>query len=85
MAASSILHGHLAHWAKVQPDAGFIVEAETGRTLTYTQACTAVQQLWRVLGDVPRCILLALPGGIENALVWLGALTGGHTLLPVAP
>ena len=85
MAASSILFDHLSHWASVQPDAAFMVEAETGRTVTYAQTLAAVHRLRRDLGDAPACVPLALPGGVENGLVWLSALTGGHTLLPFAP
>jgi acyl-CoA synthetase (AMP-forming)/AMP-acid ligase II len=55
------------------------------RTITYAQTLAAVHRLRRALGDAPACVLLALPGGIENGLVWLSALTGGHTLLPFAP
>src|SRR5258706_13249425 len=85
MAASSILFDHLSHWASVQPDAAFMVEAETGRTVRYAQTLAAVHRLRRDLGDAPACVLLALPGGVEIGLVWLSALTGGHTLLPFAP
>ncbi len=80
-----LLHERLLAWATTQPEAPFIIEAETGSALTYGQSLTAVQSLRRVLGAEPRCILLALPGGLANAIVWLSALTGGHTLIPVAP
>src|SRR5260221_14764097 len=85
MAASSILFDHLSHSASVQPDAAFIGEAETGRTVTYAQTLGAVHRLRCALGAAPACVLLALPGGVENGLVWLSALTGGHTLLPFVP
>src|SRR5260221_13256198 len=85
MAASSILFDHLSHSASVQPDAAFIVEAETGRTVTYAQTLAAVHRLRRALGDAPACVLLALPGGVEHGLGWLSALTGGHTLRPFVP
>ena len=80
-----LLHERLLAWATIQPDAPFIVEAETGSALTYRQSFAAVQALRRVLGAEPRRVLLALPGGTANAIVWLSALTGGHTLIPVAP
>jgi acyl-CoA synthetase (AMP-forming)/AMP-acid ligase II len=37
------------------------------------------------LGDTPRCLVLALPGGIVNAVVWISALSGGHQLIPLSP
>ncbi len=85
MTTSCLLHDKLRFWAAAQPEAPFIVEAETGRTLTYAQCLVAVQAMRRFLGDEPRCIILSLPGGIANAAIWLSALTGGHTLIPVAP
>jgi acyl-CoA synthetase (AMP-forming)/AMP-acid ligase II len=80
-----LLHERLLVWATTQPDAPFIVEAETGSALAYRQSFAAVQTLRRVLGEEPRRVLLALPGGTANAIIWLSALTGGHTLIPVAP
>lgn len=79
------LQDALARWAATQPDRPFIVEAETGRTLTYSQARAAVGALRRELGDTPRRVALALPGGIANGVVWLAALSGGHLLVPLAP
>ncbi len=81
---TSLLHEHLRIWATTQPDAPCIIEAETGSTLTYSQTFTALQAFRQRLGASPRRILLALPGGIPNALAWLCALTGGHTLVPIA-
>jgi acyl-CoA synthetase (AMP-forming)/AMP-acid ligase II len=85
MRTDSLLHDKLLEWATVQPTAPFIIEARTGRTLSYGQCLAAVQATRRFLGDEPRCIMLSLPGGIANAVIWLSALTGGHTLVPVAP
>ena len=85
MSMQSVLYEKLLHWASVEPETPFIIEAETGRNLTYSQCLAAVQTMQQVLGSEPRCIILALPGGIANAVVWLSALTGGHTLIPVAP
>lgn len=75
----------LSHWATVQPNHPFLVEAESGETLTYGQTYAALWQARHFLGDEPRQIALALPGGIANAVLWLTALTGGHTLIPVSP
>ncbi len=85
MSTSCLLHEQLRFWATIRPQAPFLIDAETGVTLTYEQSFAACQALRGALGATPRSILLALPDGIANAIVWLSALTGGHTLVPVAP
>jgi acyl-CoA synthetase (AMP-forming)/AMP-acid ligase II len=80
-----LLHEKLMLWATIQPETPFIIEAETGRALTYGQSVTAMEAMCRFLGIAPRRIILALPGGIANVVLWLSALMGGHTLVPVAP
>jgi acyl-CoA synthetase (AMP-forming)/AMP-acid ligase II len=79
------LYASLIKWAAVQPQATFLVEAETGRTLSYVQTQAAVNRMRQFLGDTPHHIVLALPGGIINAVLWLSALSGGHHLIPVSP
>ncbi len=79
------LQAALTHWEALRPDAEFLVELETGQTVTYAAFGRAVRALRRQLGPEPRTIALALPGGIAAALVWVAALTGGHRLLPIAP
>ncbi|QBD78185.1 hypothetical protein EPA93_20155 [Ktedonosporobacter rubrisoli] len=79
---SHYLYKSLCKWAAKQPHATFIVEAETERKLSYAQALAAVHELRKAFGPAPRRLLLALPSGIANALVWLSALTGGHQLIP---
>src|SRR6266699_5535644 len=83
--ASGSLYRSLVAWAKVQPGAAYIVEAETGRACTYARTLDAVNRMRQLLGDTPRCLVLALPGGILNAIIWLSALSGGHTLVPLSP
>ncbi len=75
----------LVYWATAQPEKPCIIEAETEKTLTYRHCLAAVQAMRRLLGEEPRCILMALPGSAANAVLWLAALTGGHTLIPAAP
>ena len=75
----------LEQLAASTPYKPLIIEAETGATCTYAQCRAAVAALRTYLGDSPRCILLALPGGILSAITWLSALSGGHLLIPVAP
>jgi acyl-CoA synthetase (AMP-forming)/AMP-acid ligase II len=79
------LFNSLVKWAAIQPDKVYLVEAETGRTLTYAQALAAVDSMRQALGNTPRTLVLALPGGIANAVLWLSALSGGHHLVPIAP
>ncbi|HTI13483.1 MAG TPA: AMP-binding protein [Dictyobacter sp.] len=74
----------LVKWAQKQPDAPYIVEAETGRTFSYAQTLHAVNALREALGSTPRSLLLALPSGITNAVIWLAALSGGHQLIPTS-
>ncbi|HLI06740.1 MAG TPA: AMP-binding protein [Ktedonobacteraceae bacterium] len=79
------LYNSLINWAAIQPEEAFLIEAETGRTLSYAQTLAAVNRMRQVLGNTPRHIALALPGGIANAVLWLSALSGGHHLIPVSP
>lgn len=86
---SPSLHAALERWEARRPSAPFIVEAESARTISYAAFAQAVRALRLTFGDAldeaPRTIVLALPGGIPAALVWLAALTGGHRLLPCPP
>jgi acyl-CoA synthetase (AMP-forming)/AMP-acid ligase II len=83
--ASGSLYRSLVKWASVQPGMTSIVEAVTGRELTYCQALAAINKLRELLGNTPRCIVLALPGGVANAVIWISALSGGHHLIPLSP
>lgn len=75
----------LSVYAAEQPLRPFVIEAETGRTLSYGEAPAAVAAVRALLGDVPCCVALALPNGIANAVLWLSALDGGHSLVPLPP
>src|SRR5437588_2404103 len=79
------LHNQLMHWATIAPEQISIVEAETGRSMTYSHCLSAVQKMRRFLGAQPRNLILTLSGGIADAVLWLSALTGGHMLVPLAP
>ena len=79
------LFNSLVRWAALQPEATFIMEAETGREFNYAQTLAAVHTFRQVLGETPRHLALALPGSILNAVIWLSALSGGHHLIPVSP
>src|SRR2546421_6842331 len=79
------LHNQLIHWATIAPEQISIVEAETGRSMTYSHYISAVQKMRHFLGAQPRNLILTLSGGIVDAVLWLSALTGGHMLVPLAP
>ncbi|HEY3992303.1 MAG TPA: AMP-binding protein [Ktedonobacteraceae bacterium] len=79
------LFQRLVYWATTQPEASFLVEAETEREWSYKQTLLAVCVIRKLFGDKPRRIVLALPGGTINAVCWLSALSGGHDLIPLAP
>ncbi len=79
------LHNQLVHWATIAPEHSSIVEAETGRSITYSHCLSAVQKMRQFLGVRPRNLMLTLSGGIADAVLWLSALTGGHMLVPLAP
>src|SRR5947208_8746319 len=79
------LHNQLVHWATSAPEQICIVEAETGRSMTYRHCLSAVQKMRQFLGAQPRTLMLTLSGGIADAVLWLSALTGGHMLVPLAP
>jgi acyl-CoA synthetase (AMP-forming)/AMP-acid ligase II len=53
--------------------------------MTYTQTLVAVNALRQFLGSVPRSVLVVLPGGIVDAVLWISAITGGHQLIPLSP
>lgn len=82
------LYDYLTRHVAERPEAPFLVSAETGATLTYAQSFAATHAMRAAFGmtaPVPRRILLCLPNGTTNAIIWLAALTGGHTLFPLAP
>jgi acyl-CoA synthetase (AMP-forming)/AMP-acid ligase II len=85
LATHGSLYRKLVEWAIGQPDACYLIEAETGRTLTYAQTLAAVNEMRELLGTSPHCIAIALPGSIVSAVAWLSVLSGGHRLHPLSP
>lgn len=84
MGTPSIIE-RLEYWAQTQPSTIFLIDIDSGYSLTYLQTLKAVRGLQRHLGPEPRSIALGLPGGMSAAVVWLAALTGGHQLVPCSP
>jgi acyl-CoA synthetase (AMP-forming)/AMP-acid ligase II len=85
LAMGDTLYRSLVRWATVQPEQTYIVEAETGREMTYAQTLTSVKALWQLLGSTPCTLMVALPGGIVDAVLWISTITGGHLLIPLSP
>jgi acyl-CoA synthetase (AMP-forming)/AMP-acid ligase II len=83
--ADGSLYRSLVKWVTIQPDVACVVEAETGREFTYARMLAAVNSMRLMLGQTSRCLVVALPGGIVNAVVWMSALSGGHRLIPLSP
>lgn len=79
------LFERLQFWALTTPDAPCVIEADTGAALSYSDFFTATLALRRALGPRPRVIALMAPGGLAASVTWIAALTGGHTLAPLAP
>src|SRR2546429_3737200 len=52
------LHNQLVHWATIAPEQISIVEAETGRSMTYSHLLSAVQKMRQFLGSQPRNLML---------------------------
>ncbi len=63
------LHNQLVHWATIAPEHSSIVEAETGRSITYSHCLSAVQKMRQFLGVRPRNLMLTLSGGIADAVL----------------
>nr|BBH93311.1 AMP-dependent ligase [Thermogemmatispora argillosa] len=75
----------LQHGARYTPTKALLIEAESGEYLSYGQALAGLAALRRLFGPPPQRIMLALPGGLLNGLIWLTALSSGYALIPVPP
>ncbi len=81
----SRLLNYIEKWSAFLPQHICIVETETGQSISYQQCLRSIYALQDAFGNSPRCIAMMLPGSIAAAITWLGALTGGHTLVPLSP
>ncbi len=84
-ASHPTLYTRLVSDADRYPDVAFVIEAETGEACDYRTMLRAVHIAQGLLGDQPRTIVLLMPPGIATSIIWLAALTGGHTIIPLAP
>lgn len=75
----------LLFWAQEQPDAPFLIDVLNGRQVTYRAALGLIAGLVDRWGPGTHTIVLRTPPGIVNAAIWLAALSGGHTLIPLSP
>src|SRR5437588_258274 len=65
------LHNQLVHWATIAPEQISIVEAETGRSMTYSHCLSAVTKMRRYLSAHKRILILMTSGtnGRPNGVI----------------
>lgn len=85
MNGSELLQTKIISWAKQKKDAPVVIEAVTGQQIFYADFAYAVSSMREFLGGTPQTLVVAIPGSITDAVLWLSALTGGHLLIPVSP
>jgi len=85
MNGSKTLFQALKTWKDQQPESISIIETNTEKKISYQQLFNAVFNVGNFLGTSPLSIVVSLPGGIGNSVVWLTALITGHHLIPVSP
>lgn len=88
MQGSKLISSHIQTWAALKKDGPCLIEAtsdQPGRVLRYQDLPAAVGSVRTYLGSKPKTVLVALPGGIIDATLWLAGLTSGHLLIPVSP
>lgn len=85
MTGSEYLQTQLLTWAKQKDNDAVVVEAITGNSITYRDFAYAVSAMREFLGEKPLAVVIAIPGSIADAVLWLSCLTGGHLLIPVSP
>ncbi|HSX09150.1 MAG TPA: AMP-binding protein [Candidatus Saccharimonadales bacterium] len=86
MTGSEVLHRALVKHAKQQGQQTSIIEAITGKKITYYRLLSSVLSLQNFLGIKSRqTIILATSGGIINSIIWLTSLIFGHFLIPISP
>lgn len=85
MNGSNILKENIQKSAKEKADSESIVETETDRRITFQELHHAVIALQQFFGEEKQTIVLATPGGITSAVIWLTSLIFGHLLIPISP
>lgn len=85
MNGSNTLQNSLQTWAAKNGDKPCIIETNTSNSISFQELAYAVAAVRQHFGPKPQSIILALPGGIADAVVWLAALTGAHRLIPTSP
>lgn len=85
MTGSETLQSKLLSWSIKKGDSPNIIEATTDSVITHKQLLHATAAMRKYLGTTPQTILVALPGSIVDAVLWLAALTGGHVFVPISP
>src|ERR1700722_617354 len=85
MNGNTILYNTLQKWADSKGKSISIIEAASDQKITYQELLSAIVSLEEFFGKNPQTIVLAIPGGIVNSIVWLTALIFGHHLIPISP
>ncbi len=62
-----------------------VIETATGNSINYFDFSCGVRAVRKLLGNSPKTLVVTLPGGITDSVIWISALTGGHLLIPVSP
>jgi len=75
----------LCHWEHNTPGAPFLVDAQSGETISFGAFARALREWRTMLGPKPLRIALGAAPGAPTALTWLAALTSGHLLAPCSP
>jgi acyl-CoA synthetase (AMP-forming)/AMP-acid ligase II len=79
------LYHQLLHWAKEKGASPAITEITTGKVITYEELLFAINTLATYLGEKPQTIVVTLPGGIVDSVLWLVSLISGHLFIPLSP
>lgn len=85
MTGSEELSNQLQHWAEIKGESAALIETNTKDSISYRDLFSSVTTLSGYFGKHKKKIVVALPGGIVDASIWLASLLGGHLLIPVSP
>lgn len=85
MTGNEELYNQLQHWAKTKGESAALIETNTKNSISFQNLLSSVTTLAHYLGKEKKTIVVALPGGIVDATIWLTALSGGHLIVPVSP
>jgi acyl-CoA synthetase (AMP-forming)/AMP-acid ligase II len=85
MQGSQLLYSKLQTWAESSSQKDCLIDVSSSQRLTYSQLIQAVIAVQLYLGEPSKTIIVVLPSGIVDAVLWLASLSGGHRLVPLSP